>query len=232
VYYQPHFKDRREAGRKLGEILWKFKNDNRVVVLALPRGGVPVGHEVAAALNAPLDVFVVRKLGVPGHEELAFGAIATGGVTVFNEGVLRSLQIPGKLLDSVIETERNELERRERLYREGRPPLDVKGKVVIVVDDGLATGSTMAAAVKSLREIGPSEIVVAVPVASREACEEFELYTKARCICVATPEPFYGVGMWYEDFSQTSDTEVREILNSHQPKELLAKANNKESYEK
>ena len=212
MLYEPLFRDRYDAGRKLADRLGGFAGRDDVLVLALPRGGVPVGYEVAKSTGASLDVFIVRKLGVPGQSELAFGAIATGGVTVFNEGVLRLLDIPAELLDAVIHHEEAELTRRERLYRQGLSPLDVERKIVIVIDDGLATGATMAAAVKALQQMGAKEIVVAVPVASRQACEELDSLTKVRAVCVSTPEPFYGVGMWYEDFSQTTDEEVRTLL--------------------
>ena len=210
--YEPRFKDRKEAGQALARHLEEFAGQKDVVVLALPRGGVPVGYKVAKALDAPLDIFIVRKLGVPGQEELAFGALASGGVTVFNEGIIKAIRMPEKLLQSVIEREQKELERREQLYREGRPSLNVKDKIVIVVDDGLATGATMAAAVMALQEMGPKEVIAAVPVSSEAACAEFLTQTRARCISAATPEPFYGVGMWYENFSQTTDEEVKELL--------------------
>jgi predicted phosphoribosyltransferase len=182
-----------------------------VIVLALPRGGVPVGYEVARALGAPLDVFVVRKLGVPGHPELAFGAIASGGIRVLNTDVIRSLAIAPALVEHVAVVERAELERRERAYRGGSPSPDIIGRTVILVDDGLATGATMLAAVAALRERSAGSIVVAVPVASREACATLHGEVDA-CVCAATPTPFYGVGAWYEDFSQTTDGEVRSCL--------------------
>jgi putative phosphoribosyl transferase len=210
--YEPKFKNRKEAGRELAQHLEEFAGRKDVVVLALPRGGVPVGYEVAKYLGAPLDVFIVRKLGVPGQEELAFGALASGGVAVFNDGILRALRMPEELLQAVMVSEQKELERREQLYREGRGPLNMKDKSVVVVDDGLATGATMAAAVEALKQMGPKEIVVAVPVSSERACDEFRAHTNARCISAATPEPFYGVGMWYENFSQTTDEEVQELL--------------------
>ena len=181
------------------------------LVLALPRGGVPVAFEVARALRAPLDIFLVRKLGVPGQEELAMGAIASGGVRVVNEDVVRHLGITPEVIDAVAAREQGELERRERAYRDERPAPDVRGRTVILVDDGLATGSTMRAAALALRQQGPARVVVAVPVASREACEEFRGEVDD-IVCAATPEPFMGVGRWYEDFSQTTDEEVRELL--------------------
>jgi predicted phosphoribosyltransferase len=198
-----------------------------ITVLALPRGGVPVGREVAEALSAPLDVFIVRKLGVPGQEELAFGAIAPGGVIVFNESVLHAICLPEEFLNAVIKNERLEMDRREQIYRKGKPRLDVEGKVVIIVDDGLATGSTIAAAVKALKGMQPAKIVVAVPVASMEACQELEAQSGVKCICAATPEPFYGVGMWYEDFSQVSDREVQEVLTSYSPRKGNLRTHNK-----
>jgi predicted phosphoribosyltransferase len=205
------FADRREAGRFLAGKLTGYADRPDVLVLALPRGGVPVAFEVASALHAPLDVFLVRKLGVPGHEELAMGAIASGGVRVLNEDVVRALRIPGDVLEAVAEAEQAELERRERIYRGDRPPPDVRGRTVILVDDGLATGSTMRAAVAALRRQGPARIVVAVPVGAPETCAEFEREAD-EVVCARTPEPFYAVGLWYGDFSQTTDEEVHELL--------------------
>jgi len=205
------FRDRREAGRLLAARLSAYANRPDVVVLALPRGGVPVAAEVARALGAPLDVFVVRKLGVPGHEEFAFGAIATGGVRVLNEDVVRALQIPDRVIDAVAAREQEELARRERVYRGDRPPLDVRGRTVILVDDGLATGATMHAAIQALRQQQPARIVVAVPTASPETCDELKRVVD-EVVCATTPDPFYAVGLWYEDFSQTTDEEVRELL--------------------
>ena len=214
MMYQPIFKDRRQAGQVLADHLKEFENRDDVIVLALPRGGVPAAFEVAKAINAPLDVFVVRKLGVPGQEELAFGAIATGGVTIYNEEILRSLRMPPELLEFIVKREEAELKRREDLYRMGRPPLDVTGKTVVVVDDGLATGASMAAAVEALKRSSANEIIVAVPVASKEACTELRSLEKVSSVCVETPEPFFGVGVWYKDFSQTTDDEVQELLAS------------------
>ena len=191
--------------------LEKYAGKADVLVLALPRGGVPVAFEVARALHAPMDVFIVRKLGVPGHEELAMGAVASGGVRVLNDQVVAGLGIPEYVIDAVVNWETEELKRRERLYRGNRPPADVRGKTVILVDDGLATGSTMLAAVQALRRQGPVRIVVAVPVASPDTCELMKAYVD-EIVCAATPEPFYAVGLWYEDFSQTTDEEVRELL--------------------
>src|SRR3979411_2144039 len=205
------FRDRREAGRLLAAKLTAYANRPDVIVLALPRGGVPVAYEVARALGAPLDVFVVRKLGVPGYEELAMGAVATGGVRVLNDQLVNRLGIPDHLIDAVAAREQQELARRERLYRSGRPPLDVRNRTVILVDDGLATGATMHAAIQALRQQQPARIVVAVPTASRETCEEMK--TKADdVICAITPDPFHAVGRWYRDFSQTTDEEVGALL--------------------
>jgi putative phosphoribosyl transferase len=192
-------------------------------VLALPRGGVPVAFEVAEALHAPLDIFLVRKLGVPGQEELAMGAIATGGVRVLNEDVVRYLNIPGEVIDAVATDEQRELERRERAYRGDRPAPDACGRTVILVDDGLATGSTMRAAAAALRRQQPARIVVAVPVASAQTCDEFRREVDD-IVCTVTPEPFHGVGMWYQDFSQTTDEEVRELLKraSHDRRQRAA----------
>jgi predicted phosphoribosyltransferase len=182
-----------------------------VLVLALPRGGVPVGYEVARALGAPLDVFLVRKLGVPGYEELAMGAVASGGVRVLNDEIVRGLGISEHGIDVAVAREMEELARRERLYRGDRPPPDVAGRTVILVDDGLATGATMRAAVAALREQQPTRIVVAVPTASPDTCEVLKAEADD-VVCAITPEPFFAVGHWYEDFTQTTDDEVRELL--------------------
>jgi predicted phosphoribosyltransferase len=206
------FSDRRAAGRLLAHDLESFASLPNVVVLALPRGGVPVGYEVARALDAPLDVFVVRKLGVPGYEELAMGAIASGGVRVINDDVVQSLRIPARVIDLVSALEAREIERREHAYRGMAPPLDVGGATVILVDDGLATGATMRAAVASLRARAPARIVVAVPTAARDSCADLRAFAD-EVICSATPHPFGGVGRWYNDFSQTSDDEVRQLLS-------------------
>ncbi|HYT92459.1 MAG TPA: phosphoribosyltransferase [Gemmataceae bacterium] len=205
------FRNRTEAGRQLAAKFAAYADRSDVLVLALPRGGVPVAFEVARALHAPLDVFLVRKLGVPGHEELAMGAIASGGVRVLNEDVVRPLRIPGEVIDAVAAEERQELERRERSYRGDRPAPDVRGRPVILVDDGLATGSTMRAAVAALRQQRPARIVVAVPVGAPETCAEFQEEAD-ESICARTPEPFYAVGLWYGDFSQTTDEEVHDLL--------------------
>lgn len=205
------FRDRYDAGRQLAERLKAYANRPDVIVLALPRGGVPVGYEVAAALHVPLDLMLVRKLGVPGHEELAMGAIASGGVRVLNAETIRLARIPPAVLERVAASEQRELERRERLYRGDRPLPDVRGTVVILVDDGLATGSTMLAAAHALRNQGAGRIVVAVPVAARETCDAFRDVVD-EMVCALTPEPFYAVGLWYDEFEQTSDDEVRELL--------------------
>jgi predicted phosphoribosyltransferase len=205
------FKDRSDAGRQLAARLSHFAGRDDVLVLALPRGGVPVGYEVAEALGSPLDVFLVRKLGTPGQEELAMGAIASGGVRVLNDRVVGALRPSGAVIDRVEARERQELERREREYRAGRPPLDVRGKTVILVDDGLATGSTMRAAVAALRRLDPAWVVVAVPVGASETCGEFEGEAD-ETVCALEPEPFFAVGAWYDDFSQTTDEEVRDLL--------------------
>jgi putative phosphoribosyl transferase len=205
------FADRAEAGEKLATKLLTYADRPDVLVLALPRGGVPVAYEVARALHAPLDVFIVRKLGFPGHEELAMGAIATGGVRVLNQEVMRYVDLPDEVIDTVANREQQELERRQHLYRGDRPPPEVRGRTVILVDDGLATGSTMRAAATALRQMEPSKIIVAVPVAAAETCDEFRDEVD-EVICAVTPEPFMAVGMWYSDFSQTSDEEVRELL--------------------
>jgi predicted phosphoribosyltransferase len=200
-----------EAGRRLAEKLMAYANRADVVVLALPRGGVPVAFEVAEALNAPLDVFLVRKLGVPGHEELAMGAIAAGGVRVLNTEVVRLLHIPAEVIEAVAVREQRELDQRAQGYRDGRPALAVRGCTVILVDDGLATGATMRAAVQALHQQQPAHLVIAVPIAASSTCEKLRAAGE-EVVCAATPEPFYAVGLWYEDFSQTSDAEVRDLL--------------------
>jgi len=205
------FRDRTEAGQELGRRLFSACAGLDVVVLALPRGGVPVGYEVARAFDAPLDVMVVRKLGIPGHAEYAMGAIASGGVRVLNDAVVRELGISSAAVEEVARAEGIELERRERLYRDGRPPPDVRGRTAVLVDDGLATGSTMHVAVRALRALHPARIVVAVPVASAEACESLRSEADD-VLCVRTPEPFRAVGLGYQDFSQTSDEEVVALL--------------------
>lgn len=205
------YRDRAEAGRALVGRLAKYAGRSDVLVLALPRGGVPVAFEVALALGVALDVFMVRKLGVPGREELAMGAIASGGVRVLNREVVDHLRIPREEIDAVAARERKELRRRERDYRGERPAPDVRDRVVILIDDGLATGSTMRSAVEALRRQGPARLVVAVPVAAAPACEMLREEVD-EVVCAATPEPFLAVGVWYEDFSQTTDDEVRDLL--------------------
>ncbi|MDB5353446.1 MAG: putative phosphoribosyltransferase [Planctomycetota bacterium] len=207
------YRDRIEAGRYLAEKLAHYACRPDVLVLGLPRGGVPVAYEVARALGAPLDVFLVRKLGVPGYEELALGAIATGGIRLLNEDVVRILDIPREVIDAVTAMERAELERREREYRGDRPPPEIEGRTVILVDDGLATGASMRAAVAAVRQRHPARIVVAVPIAATSTCERFRDEVD-ETVCARTPEPFYAVGLWYEDFSQTTDDEVRELLRN------------------
>jgi predicted phosphoribosyltransferase len=210
---EKRFRDRREAGQLLArELAGRFADRGNLRILALPRGGVPVGYEIARELGVPLDVFVVRKLGVPGHEELAMGAIASGGASVLNEDVVGPLRISQESIDRVTALERKELERRERSYRGTRPSLDVRGQSVILVDDGLATGSTMRAAVKALRAMHPKQIVVAVPVAAASTCCDLRREVD-EIVCLRTPEPFEAVGLWYEDFSQTTDQEVTELLS-------------------
>ena len=205
------FRDRTDAGKHLAAKLLKYRERPDVLVLALPRGGVPVAFEVAEMLRVPLDIFLVRKLGVPGHEELAMGAISTGGVRVLNENLVDYLRIPEHIIDAIAAQELEELERREIAYRGNRPEPDVKGKTVILIDDGLATGSTIRAAAQALRQQGPARIVVAVPVSAPETCDEYRIGVD-EIICAITPESFFGVGQWYLDFSQTTDEEVRDLL--------------------
>ncbi len=204
------FKDRVDAGRQLAERLLKYRGRD-VVVLALPRGGVPVAAEVARALDAPFDVFLVRKLGVPGHSELAMGAIAEGGFEVLSEQLIHDLGIPHAAVEQVAVRERIELDRRDTLYRDGRRRPDIRGRVVIVIDDGLATGASMQAAVLALRSLEPARIVVAAPVGAMETCERLR-HEADEVVCLATPEPFQAVGLWYQRFDQTTDDEVRVLL--------------------
>ena len=206
------FRNRQDAGRRLASHLQKYANRDDVIVLGVPRGGVPVAFQVATALNLPLDIFVLRKLGVPGHEELAFGAIGSGGLRVLNRSVVEHLGLSDLDIASVTHTEREELERRESLYRGNRAPLDLQGKTVIVVDDGIATGSSLMAAIHALRQMKPVAIVVATPVAPPRTCHRL-LQEVDELVCVEIPEPFYGVGQFYHDFSQISDEEVNELLD-------------------
>jgi putative phosphoribosyl transferase len=207
------FRDRRDAGRELGRRLSAELDRDRLVVLGLPRGGVPVAFEVAAALDAPLDVFLVRKLGVPGHEELAMGAIASGGIRVLNERVVQAIGIDERELEAVTRRELAELERRERRYRDDRDAPDVSGRTVVVVDDGLATGSTMRAAVEALRRLRAPRIVVAVPVGAPQTCAAFEQHADV-VVCLQTPQDMQAVGAWYDDFSPTEDDEVCALLRA------------------
>jgi predicted phosphoribosyltransferase len=209
---ETQFIDRREAGRFLAGKLKHFAENSDVVVLALPRGGVPIGYEIAQALNAPLDIFIVRKLGVPIYEELAMGAIASGGVRVLNEDVIRRLGITKRMIDAATAEEQRELQRREHEYRRDRAPVDVTGRIAILVDDGMATGATMRAGVRALRRRNPKRIIVAVPVGAAETCEQFESEVD-EVICGKRPENFSAVGAWYQDFTQTTDEEVCELLD-------------------
>ena len=211
------FLDRRDAGRHLASALRAFAHRSDVLVLALPRGGVPVAREVADALEAPLDVLVVRKLGMPGHAELAMGAVASGDIRVFNRDVITRFGISQAAIDRVTAAERTEVARREQLYRGDAPPLDVTDRTVLLVDDGLATGATMSAAVAALRELHPARVIVAVPVAARDAMHLLR-QTADDCVSVLVPEALYGVGFWYDDFAQTSDAEVRGLLASGRPR--------------
>lgn len=206
------FRDRIHAGELLAKRLAAYAGRPDVIVLALPRGGVPVGYAVAKALRVPLDVLVVRKLGVPGHEEFAMGAIASGGEYVLNHDLVQMAGIPGQLIEAAARRGLAELERREQLYRAGRPPLQLRGCTVILVDDGLATGATMQVAVKAVRKAQPARVIVAVPVGSPDTCSEMDMDAD-EVICDRTPEPFHAVGLWYEDFSQTSDEEVQKLLD-------------------
>jgi predicted phosphoribosyltransferase len=208
---QEPYRDRRHAGVELAARLEHLKNRDDVVVLALPRGGVPVAYEVARALDAPLDIFVVRKLGLPGHRELAMGALASGGVRVLNEDVVSWYRVPQAAIDETARAEQAELERRERAYRDGRQPAELRDRTVVLIDDGLATGSTMKAAVRAVRALGPARIVVAVPVGSPDTCREFAAIAD-EIVCARSPQRFAAVGQFYQDFSQTTDEEVRQLL--------------------
>lgn len=205
------FRDRTEAGKQLAEKLLEYRDQPDVLVLALPRGGVPVAFEVAQVLHAPLDVFIVRKLGVPGQEELAFGAIATGGVRVLNQTIIKRFQITPEEVEAVTTVEQDELKRRQRLYRGDRPLPEMRDHTIILVDDGLATGATMHAAVVAIRQQEPARLIVGVPISSPETCAAFQDEVD-EIICAVTPEPFYAVGLWYEDFPQVTDAEVHNLL--------------------
>jgi predicted phosphoribosyltransferase len=219
------FTDRRDAGRALASRLSDYAGRPDVVVLGLPRGGVPVAREVARALGAPLDVLVVRKIGYPGNPELAIGAIAPGEVTVLSNDLIGELGVPREAVDAAIGREREELARRERAYRPGRPPLALAGKTVLLVDDGLATGATMRAAVAAVRALGPSSVVVAVPVASPQARDETAAAADG-CVCVSVPPDFTAVGEWYADFGQTTDEEVRDLLAGRAEDDAPSAGNN------
>ena len=208
------FANRREAGAELASRLRHYAGRNDVVILALPRGGVPVAFQIAEELDAPLDIFLVRKLGMPGHQEYAIGAIASGGVRVLSDEVIRLYRIPDSTIEAIAAEEQQELERREREYRKGAALISLRDRVVILVDDGLATGSTMRAAVRAVRQHHPARVVVAVPVGAAETCREFADITD-ETICARTPEPFSAVGLWYVDFSQTTDAEVQLLLREH-----------------
>lgn len=207
----PRYRDRYEAGHALAERLQPYAGRDDVIVLALPRGGVPVAFEVARELGVPLDLFLVRKLGAPGHEELAMGAIATGGAQLLNPDVVRALHVSADQVQAAVHREQAELERREHAYRGDRPPPPIAGRTVLVVDDGLATGATMRVAVRALRMEHPARVIVAVPVGAIETCEAMASEAD-EVVCARTPEPFYAVGMWYQQFDQTSDAEVRDLL--------------------
>jgi len=213
------FKTRKEAGQRLTSDLKEYANRPDVIVLGLPRGGVPVAYEVARGLNAPLDVWLVRKLGAPGHEELAMGAIASGSTRILNKDVVRSLGVSEQAIDKVAAKEQQELERREKAYRGDQPPLELRDRTVLLVDDGVATGASMHAAAVALRQHDPKQIVAAVPVAAPETCKEFQVEVD-KIICSETPQPFYAVGLWYDKFDQTTDQEVRDLMQrsaSQQP---------------
>lgn len=217
------FDNRLQAGRYLATKLNRYAHRGDVVVLGLPRGGVPVAYEIAVALHAPLDVFMVRKLGVPGHEELAMGAVAGGGIRVLNQDVVDELQIPPHVIDRAAEAERNELQRREAAYRGERPPLDVFDRIVIVVDDGLATGATMRAALQALRQLQPKRLIAAAPVGADSTCHELDAWAD-ETVCAMTPDPFYAVGSWYHDFEQTTDEEVKQLLDDAAAKQQPSQA--------
>jgi len=205
------YNDRKDAGKQLAIALREYANQEDVIVLALPRGGVVVAYEVCQALNLPLDVIVVRKLGVPGHQELAFGSISIHDVTVYNDDVLSSYNLSQQAIDRVTAEQRSELHRREQVYRSKRPPLDVTGKRIILVDDGIATGATIRSAIAAIKQLKPAEIIVAIPVAPYSSCEKFQTLVD-KIVCLETPYPFYAIGQWYIDFSQTSDEEVVSLM--------------------
>jgi len=209
------FENRRDAGKQLAKELSEFKGQNDAIVLGLPRGGIPVAYEVAKALELPLDVFIVRKLGVPGQPELAMGAIASGDIKVMNESVVRNAGISDQQIEEVAHKEKEELKKREKAYRGARPDIDLQGKTVLIVDDGLATGASMRAAISALREHNPKKIIAAIPTAPRDTCQEFESEVD-QIICLRTPSPFWGVGGSYQNFSQTTNEEVRTFLNKAQ----------------
>jgi putative phosphoribosyl transferase len=211
MYDQPIFRDRADAGRMLAELVVCSVRDPESLVLALPKGGVPVGYELARELQLELDIFVVRKLGLPGQEELAIGAIASGGVRVLNTVLIEEAQLSYSIIDQITAREERELKRREEVYREGRAASPVRDRTVLLVDDGLATGATMKAASRALRLQMPKQIIIAVPVAAEQTCDEFRSDVD-KIICAHTPEPFISVGMWYEDFSQTTDEDVQQLL--------------------
>jgi len=208
-----YFRDRTDAGQVLARCLQQYKNQPDVLILGLPRGGVPVAYEVAREMKAPLDVFIVRKLGVPGHEELGMGAIATGGVRILQDGIVRELGISPQTIEAVSAREQAELERRERLYRGDRPAPTIKGRTIVIVDDGLATGSTMKAAIQAVRQQDPRQVIVAVPTAPSETCEQLK-GSADEVVCALTPEPFFAVGGSYADFTQITDEEVRDLIAS------------------
>jgi len=222
------FRDRHDAGWKLAPSFDRLAGRGDVVVLGLPRGGVPVAYEVAARIGAPLDVLLVRKLGAPGHEELAMGAIASGGIQVVDERIVRALGVSDATFEAVVARERKELERREQLFRAGRPPVDVAGKIAILVDDGLATGSTMMAAIDALRTRKPTRLIGAVPVAPPETCAAMRERAD-EMVCLLTPDQMYAVGLWYEDFSQTTDAEVRKLLDAAAARQQAARATSEAS---
>ena len=219
--YPARFANRHEGGAALVPLLRHYAGRPDVIVLALPRGGVPVGFEVAQGLGAALDIFLVRKLGMPGHPEFAMGAIASGGVRVLSDDVVRMYGVRPEAIERVAQAEQAELERREREYRHNHPPIHLEGKTVILVDDGLATGATMRAAVAAARKLGPKRVIVAAPVGAASTCADFRALAD-EVVCARTPEPFSAVGLWYQDFSQTSDDEVRELLRRHATRPVQA----------